>query len=109
MFAEEQFLRRKFGQVYTDWAKDVPPFIPRFKKFKKPHLPFSWKKVLKKEKNGLAALFLIFSAFNIIGELIEGHSNYNYFIIGCCLLSLLAYGILKYLKCRTNLLNEAGR
>jgi protein-S-isoprenylcysteine O-methyltransferase Ste14 len=109
MFAEEQFLRRTFGEIYTDWAKSVPAFIPNFKNFKKPGLPFSWKKVLKKEKNGLAAIFLIFAAFDITGEIIHGETNYNYFLIGACVLTGLMYLVLKYLKRRTELLNEPGR
>ena len=109
MYAEEQFLRKSFGNIYTDWAKDVPAFIPRFKNFIKPALPFSWKKILKKEKNGIAAVFLVFAAFDITGELIKGESNYNYFLIVCCILTALMYLVLKYMKWRTNLLNETGR
>jgi hypothetical protein len=109
MFAEEQFLRRSFGDIYTDWAKNLPAFIPSFKNFKKPSLPFSWKKVLKKEKNGLAAIFLIFAAFDITGEIIHGETNYNYFLIGACVLTGLMYLVLKYLKHKTDILNEQGR
>ena len=67
MFAEEQFLRKKFGEVYINWAAKTPAFIPSFKNFIKPELPFSWKKILKKEKNGLVAVFLIFLLFYSVG------------------------------------------
>ena len=109
MYAEEQFLRRKFRTTYTEWAKNVPAFIPLFKNFKRSELPFSWKKVLKKEKNGLAAVFLIFAAFDVSGELIKGERNFNYFLIAICILTVLLYIVLKYLKKKTNILNEAGR
>ncbi len=109
MFAEEQFLRRSFGDIYINWAKKVPAFIPGFKNFKKPGLPFSWKKVLKKEKNGLAAIFMIFAAFDITGEIIQGETNYNYVLIVCCIVTGVMYLVLKYLKRRTNVLNEPGR
>jgi protein-S-isoprenylcysteine O-methyltransferase Ste14 len=109
MYAEEQFLKRSFGHTFTDWAKKVPAFIPSFKNFEKPELPFSWKKVLKKEKNGLAAIFMIFVAFDITGEIIHGETNYNYFLIVCFVLTGLMYLILKYLKHKTNILNELGR
>ena len=109
MFAEEQFLRRKFGTVYTDWASGVPAFIPSFKKFVKPALPFSWKKVIKKEKNGLAAVFLIFCAFDIAGELINGRQDFNYFLIGACIFTGVLYIILKFIKSKTRLLDEADR
>jgi protein-S-isoprenylcysteine O-methyltransferase Ste14 len=109
MFAEEQFLRRSFGEVYINWAKSVPAFMPSFKNFKKPNLPFSWKKVLKKEKNGLTAVFLIFTAFDILGEIIKGETNYNYYLIAGCLLTGVLYLVLKFLKYKTNILNEQGR
>lgn len=109
MFAEEKFLQRKFGAAYTDWAKETPAFLPAFKKFKRPSLCFSCKKVFKKEKNGLAAIFLIFAIFNITGALIDGQKHFNYVVIGLCILSLLLYAVLKYLKTRTSWLNEAGR
>ncbi|TAD93950.1 MAG: lipid A phosphate methyltransferase, partial [Bacteroidetes bacterium] len=109
MFAEEQFLRRKFGNIYTDWASNIPAFVPNFSRFKPSCLPFSFKKVLKKEKNGLAATFLIFCAFNVGGELIVGKTDFNYFFIVACILTVLLYAILKYLKMRTNLLDESGR
>ena len=109
MFAEEQFLRRKFNTIYTDWAQHVPAFIPNFKNYKKPNLKFSWKKVLKKEKNGLFAVFLIFCAFDVAGELIGNKTDFNYFLIGGCVLTMFLYIVLKYLKYNTNVLNEAGR
>ena len=109
MFTEEQFLRRKFGDAYIKWSENIPAFIPRFKNFKKPPLSFSWKKVLKKEKNGLFAAFLIFSFFDVSGELVEGNREFNYFLIGATVLTGLAYVVLKILKKSTNVLNEAGR
>jgi uncharacterized membrane protein len=109
MFAEEQFLRRKFGEQYLNWAKKVPAFIPKYSKFFKSDLTFSWKKVLKQEKNGLAAIFLLFCVFDIAGELIEKDTHFNYFLIAGTILTLLMYVVLKYIKKRTQILNESGR
>ncbi|SMC75890.1 methyltransferase family protein [Moheibacter sediminis] len=111
MFAEEQFLRKKFGENYIEWSEKTPAFIPnlKFKNFVKPGLQFSWKKVLKKEKNGLAAVFLIFAFFDVIGELIERHTHFDYFLILVCIATFFLYLILKYLKKHTNILNESGR
>lgn len=109
MYAEEQFLRGKFGPSYLKWSEHVPPFVPRFKGFVKSNLSFSWKKVLKKEKNGFAALFLIFCAFNVTGELIQQQREFNMvFIVGFGV-SFLGYFVLKFLKTRTEVLNEEGR
>ncbi|MDR0789628.1 MAG: isoprenylcysteine carboxylmethyltransferase family protein [Bacteroidales bacterium] len=110
MFAEEQFLRKKFGEDYINWANKTPAFLPNLKHYTKAAYPFSWKKVLKKEKNGLAALFLIFAVLNVSGEMVEkGVAHYNYFIIiGCCV-TMILYFVLKYIKKHTNLLNEENR
>ncbi len=109
MFSEEQFLRRKFGIVYTGWAENIPAFIPKFSLFVAPAMPFSWKKILKKEKNGFAAIFIIFSMMHISGELVKGETNFNYILLAFCAASCILYLILKYLKWRTTLLHEEGR
>ena len=108
MFAEEQFLRRKFGTIYTDWAEKVPAFIPNFKKFKKPELAFSWIKIIKKEINGIAGIFIIFSFFDLAGHFIQNENNYNYFIIILCVLTIVMNLIMRYIKKRTTLLNDMG-
>jgi len=109
MFAEEQFLRKKFGDPYLEWAKNVPPFIPHFKGFVKPNLPFSWKKILKKEKNVFIAVFLVFLLFDVAGELIVNEREFNYFFAAGFILSALSYVIIKLLKNRTSVLDDPGR
>lgn len=109
MYSEEQFLRRKFGETYTRWAEKVPAFIPSGKNFVPPSLPFSWKKILKKEKNGFAAIFIIFALMDISGELIKGKTDFNLILLGVCIFSCIIYLVLKYMKWHTTLLNEEGR
>ncbi len=111
MFAEEQFLRRKFGETYLSWANHRPAFWPALGsgKFVKPMYPFSWRKVLKKEKNGLAAIFIIFCLFNLSAEFLRGTSHFNIVFIVLCILTGMLYIVLKYLKKYTQVLNEKGR
>jgi protein-S-isoprenylcysteine O-methyltransferase Ste14 len=106
MFSEEQFLRRKFGSVYTQWAEKTPAFFPKFRLFLKPSLSFNWKRVLRQEKNGFVALFLLFAGFDIIGEWVKKQNHYNYFLLVTCIISIVSYFILKYLKYKTEVLNE---
>ncbi|MCF8295875.1 MAG: isoprenylcysteine carboxylmethyltransferase family protein [Bacteroidales bacterium] len=108
MFAEEQFLRGKFQQVYLDWSANVPAFVPSFRNFKKPSLPFSWKKVVKKEKNGLAAIFLIFYAFDVCVKLIRHDENFFGWLFYATLASLIFYLVFKLLK-KKKFLQEEGR
>ncbi len=74
MYAEEAFLRGKFEAKYLQWAEGRPAFVPKLTGFVSPKYPFSLKKVLKKEKNGIAALFGLFWIFDLIRNYIaEGH------------------------------------
>jgi protein-S-isoprenylcysteine O-methyltransferase Ste14 len=111
MYAEEQFLRGKFGKSYTDWASNVPAFIPKLSGFISPKYPFSIRKVLKKEKNGVAALFGLFFIFEIAGKYAsEGEYNFEKtFWFWGFIISVIVYLILKMIKSNTKILDEAGR
>jgi protein-S-isoprenylcysteine O-methyltransferase Ste14 len=110
IFAEEQFLRKKFSDVYVDWTKVTPIFIPKFSRYKKPSYSFSWKKVLKKEKNGLAALFIVFAIFHITEQLINNEPiQPNHYIIIGCIVTCVLYLILKIFKKYTRVLDSEGR
>jgi protein-S-isoprenylcysteine O-methyltransferase Ste14 len=65
MFAEEQFLRRKFGDTYDKWSEKVSSFIPWSFHFISPKLPFSVKNVLKREYNSFINIFVIFTILDL--------------------------------------------
>lgn len=100
MYAEEAYLRDKFGDSYLNWANTVPTFFSRCKNYRKPSLPFNWMKAIKSEKNSFAALTLIFCLFDIIGQIITQRYNFNYVFIGLSIFSLLMYVVIKILKVR---------
>lgn len=111
MYAEEQFLRRKFGQPYLDWAASKPAFIPCLKNAVKSKYPFSFKKVLKKEKNGVVATFLLLFIFHNIRYSFDFMTVNieNNWILWATLISVLMYLVLKVLKKYTRVLDEKGR
>lgn len=98
IFAEEQFLERKFGDYYIRWTERVPPFIPNFSLFKSNQLRFSIRKVLLKEKNGLFAIFLIFTVFDLTAEVMNNHLHFNNVFITGCIVTMLLYVVLKIIK-----------
>jgi protein-S-isoprenylcysteine O-methyltransferase Ste14 len=65
MFAEEQYLRRKFGDIYDKWAEKVSSFLPFSFRFIRPKLPFSLRNVLKREYNSFVNIFLIFIILDV--------------------------------------------
>jgi protein-S-isoprenylcysteine O-methyltransferase Ste14 len=66
MFAEEQFLRRKFGDIYDKWSETVSSFIPFSFNFIRPTLPFSIRNVLKREHNSFFSILLIFTLLDLL-------------------------------------------
>ncbi|WP_422107204.1 methyltransferase family protein [Winogradskyella sp.] len=110
MYAEESFLRTRFGSIYMEWAETVPAFIPTLKNYKAPKYPFSIKKVLKKEKNGFCAVFLLFWVFDAVGRLCqkEPFESEMKFWFYSAITATIIYFILKIMKKR-NMLNEPHR
>ena len=65
MFAEEQFLRRKFSDAYDKWSETVSAFIPVFTNYIPPKLPFSVRNVLRREYNSFVNIFIIFAMLDL--------------------------------------------
>lgn len=109
MYAEECFLRRKFGDAWLAWAGVTPAFVPCLRLFRPSLMRFSWRKVVKKEKNGLFALLLVFSLFDTVGYAVGGGHALSILLLGAAAASGLLYVVLTVVKRHTAWLDEAGR
>jgi len=110
IFAEEAFLRRKFGDEYLKWASETPVFIPNPGKFRRAELRFSWKNVLKREYNGFLTVIATMFVLKMVGMLFARGT----FDLDIAWFVLLAIGVtvwvtFRSLKKYTVLLNEEGR
>ncbi|HAX60985.1 MAG TPA: hypothetical protein DCX95_00265 [Elusimicrobia bacterium] len=110
IFAEEVFLREKFGEKYLEWANCTPAFIPRFSQYKKADLPFSLRNVLRREYNGFFAVIVVLFVFETVGEIFaEGRIEFDkgwLIILG---IGFVVWMVLRSLKKYTNVLNVEGR
>ena len=72
VYAEEVFLLATFGSTYEKWATKTPAFMPKFRLWRRPELPFSLRSVLRREYHGffliVVVMTLIEAASDIIGE-----------------------------------------
>lgn len=111
MYAEEQFLRGKFGTQYLNWASQTPAFIPSITQFTSPKYSFSLKKVLQKEINGLLNIFIVFTLFDLIYYYIKHQmiGMNDYFWLAGVIGSFVAYLILKIVSKNTTALVDEGR
>tara|TARA_R110002124_G_scaffold150057_1_gene316372 strand:- start:1551 stop:2306 length:756 start_codon:yes stop_codon:yes gene_type:complete len=111
MYAEEQFISKKFGKAFTDWAAVTPAMIPNFAKWSNPNLTFCTKKVLRQEKNGFAAIFILFFIFDVVAEYYTYDDiefrNRHWLVL--CILSVIVYFVLKFLKNTPYLISEDKR
>jgi protein-S-isoprenylcysteine O-methyltransferase Ste14 len=110
MFAEEEFLRRKFGPLYTSWAAITPAFLPRLTLWRRPEVRFCLLTVLRREHSSLLALMTSLTVLEVT-------SDYAYtgrFIIdpvwGTALAATLVLCLaVRAVKHRTRLLHVEGR
>jgi protein-S-isoprenylcysteine O-methyltransferase Ste14 len=107
MFAEEQFLERKFGSSFLFWSSKVPAFIPKPKLFQTSENSFSWRIVAKNEYPGIVStltsfLFLMILKRSALSNAISFKMNDLYFAI-----LILIFGLtLKFLKKKTKIFFE---
>ncbi len=110
MFAEEQYLRKKFGEIYDKWSETVNSFIPWTFNFIPPKLPFSFRNVLKREYNSFINIFVIFTLMDVFRNLFLSERVYFtdmwiYLFAGAFVIWLVVRTIHK----RTKLLEVEGR
>lgn len=110
MYAEEAYLRGKFGKDFDAWAENTPAFIPRFKNWRKPNLPFSLRNVLRREYNGFFTIIITMFVLEIAGNLsAEGKPDVDLMWGVLLAVGIMVWMVLRTLKKRTTLLHVEGR
>lgn len=109
IFAEEMFMRNKFGNQYLKWAENVPPFVPKLGGYVSSDLDFSFKNILKREYSGFLAVFVSFFFLNVLKNYYQYKSldfdnEWLVLLIAAGAITLL----LKILK-KTGMLEVSGR
>ncbi|MEK7309023.1 MAG: isoprenylcysteine carboxylmethyltransferase family protein, partial [Nitrospirota bacterium] len=103
ILAEEEFLLKKFGAKYSDWAKKTPTFLPKFKNWQKPNLPFSFRHVLNREHT---TFFVIIASFTFMEStatlLSEGKLELDMAWAILSVIGLILYLTMRTLKKKTN-------
>jgi len=110
MFAEEQFLRRKFGDIYDKWSEKVSPFIPYSFNYIRPSLHFSIRNILKREYNSFVNIFVIFTILDLFRNYFLSERIY---LTGMWIWLFVSAGViwiaLRTIEKRTHWLDVTGR
>ncbi|MGI8723871.1 MAG: methyltransferase family protein [Methyloceanibacter sp.] len=108
--AEEHYLAARFGSAYSEWAKSVPAFFPRFSSWKSPELEFSLRNVLRREYSGFFAIIVAFAAIELLeGVLIFGRLLFDEAWVITFIVAAIVYVTLRFLNRRTTVLHVPGR
>jgi protein-S-isoprenylcysteine O-methyltransferase Ste14 len=106
IFAEEEFLRHKFGREFINWAEQTPAFLPRLSSWKKPALPFSIRMVLRREHPTLFLIIVSFAAMEEAASLVTAASlEWDLMWVILFTVGLAQYTFFRMLKKHTNVLN----
>ncbi len=97
MYAEEQFLRKQFGEKYLRWAAATPAIIPAFRNWVKPQGSVNWKGTMRNEINSVLSLFLVFLVLEAIEKAKEGRLSdiFSSWTFYSTLISILLYAWIK--------------
>jgi protein-S-isoprenylcysteine O-methyltransferase Ste14 len=110
MFAEEEFLRRRFGERYASWAAVTPAFLPRLDRWRRPEVGFCGLTVLRREPSSLLALVTVLTALEIAGDLAAtGRLLLDPLWGGILAVTLVVCLAARTVKHRTRLLHVEGR
>lgn len=110
MYAEEQFLRRQFGEAFVEWSNHVPAFIPNPFLWRNPSMPFSLRTVLRREYTTVFALAVGYAVLDVLEDTVSrGFLHVEAFCAVLACFGATAYMVLRTLKKRTHLLDVSGR
>ena len=110
IFAEEAYLRNKYGDEYLEWANSTPAFLPKLSKYQKADLPFSLRNVLKREYNGFFAVIVVMFILETVGEIYaEGEFDFDFGWLLLLGIGITVWLVLRSLKKYTTLLHVDGR
>ncbi len=110
IFTEEAFLRQQFGDAFLEWAAATPAMLPRFRNWRPPSLPFSWKSALVREYGSFYAIIVTFTVLEVLGGLSAPGKFYVEPIwIKIFIASTIFYLTVRYLKKKTKVLATANR
>lgn len=101
IFAEEEFLRKRFGDEFQYWADRTPCFFPKLSLWRAPVNRFSWKKVLKDEHSGFFAIIATFAFLEVFGDwIVDGKLEIDWEWCFLFFIGLSIYLVLRTMKKR---------
>lgn len=110
ILAEEAFLADRFGEEFESWAARTPAFLPNMRLWIRPTFPCSFRAALGREYVNWFTLISAFAALDAIAD--SAAESRLRFDPGWAIswgIALLLFVVVRFLRKRTNVLNDSGR
>ncbi len=105
IMSEEHFLLEKFTDDYQQYVQKVPCILPKFRLWRKPDCPWSWRMVLRREHDTVFLVVLAFFLIDIIHDQAElGRWEFDPVWVAAVSVGAVSWLILKILKRHTKIL-----
>jgi protein-S-isoprenylcysteine O-methyltransferase Ste14 len=110
MYAEEAFLRRKFGSDFDDWASRVPAFVPDLRRWRPFELPFSARNAVRREYHGFFAIIVTMFVLKLTQDyFLRGRLQPDPLWTVMLAIGLVIWLVLRTIKKRTRWLDVENR
>ncbi len=107
MFAEEEYLRRKFGEGYLAWSLRTPAFFPRPGNWRPPSRFVNWLAGIGSEYSTVFLVVVLFSILDLLEDrIMEGHFSVDGMWAPIFSVTAILYLIVLVLKKKTKILNK---
>ncbi len=107
MFAEEEFLRRKFGKEYLAWSARTPAFLPKFKNWKPSDRSFNLLAGIGSEYSTVFMTITLFTFLDLVEDrIVQGHFSFDGLWAPIFVVGLVCYLVIRFFKKRTTLLSK---
>ncbi|MGQ9921733.1 MAG: methyltransferase family protein [Desulfobacca sp.] len=107
IYAEEAFLRERFGESFLVWAEQTPLFFPRFSRWQPSPVQFSWRSALKREYASFFAMISTFFGQHVLSRLwLQRTLALDPFWVIIVTVSLISCLTIRFLKKKTQLLAD---
>ena len=107
MFAEEEFLRGKFGKEYLAWSARTPAFFPKFKNWKRSDRSFNLLAGIGSEYSTVFMTIVLFTVLDMLEDrIVQGRFSLDGLWTPIFVVGLMWYLIVRFLKKRTTLLSK---
>jgi hypothetical protein len=101
ILSEENYLRASFGSAFDEYAARVPAIVPNLRKWRRPAMPFSVARVLRREHDSLATAVVAFFAIETLRRYATtGELRIDHMWTPILAVTLVLWGILKLVKDR---------